>query len=248
VQALETLRQDNAQRRKAQSALEFVNRRLKVLSNRMLDIQEEERRRISRELHDDVGQSLLALNIGLHRLQGPVQGEGARILEQCIGVAESIHGKVRELSVELRPPHLEQLGLADALRWLANRQSEITGVGIRVRCSGPRALGLAPEIETACYRICQEALNNATRHARAQAITVELAADAARLTLAIRDDGVGFDRNAKRELAAGGMGLITMEERAELAGGRFEIATEVDAGTCVKVVFPLVAGAAQASA
>ena len=233
---------------RGESAMELANRRLKVLSKRVLDLQEEERHRISRELHDDIGQALVALNIGLHRLQGSGDAGAARILERCIGMADSVQGKVRELSVELRPPHLEQLGLADALRWLANRQADITGIDIRVRSTSERALGLPPEIETACYRICQEALSNATRHGHPHTIAVELVAEASRLRLSICDDGVGFDDNARRELAGGGMGLITMEERAELAGGKLEIATEVDAGTTVRAIFALPARAAKASA
>ena len=222
-----------------ESALELANRRLKALSTRMLEVQEEERRRIAAELHDDIGQSLVALNIGLHRLQALVGEDAQLILERCGGIAEMVQGKLRELSIELRPPHLEQLGLADALGWLARRHADVTGIDIRVRCSGSRLADVPPEIETACYRICQEAINNATRHARPQSVAVELAADAGRLRLAIRDDGVGFDRRSKRDLPTSGMGLVGMEERAELAGGKLDIESRVDAGTTITAVFAL---------
>ena len=235
--------QDVTLRMRAQDALERANERLRVLSRRVLDVQEEERRGISRELHDDVGQSLLALSIGLHRLESHVDEAHRGLLVECESVAASVRDKLRELSVELHPPHLDQLGLQDALRWLVNRQREMTGIAIECRFAGVEHARIPPAVESACYRICQEALTNATRHARANAIVVELALRNGRLELGVGDDGVGFDMHANREalLTSGSLGLISMEERARLAGGRLELATSPGRGTRIAAVFPIAA-------
>ena len=233
--------QDITLRVHAQELLEHANERLRVLSRRVLDVQEEERRGISRELHDDVGQSLLALNIGLHRLENRLPADQRDLLDECIAVAADVRDKLRELSVQLHPPHLDQLGLQDALRWLVGRQHEMTGVHIECTLTGVDGVHLPPAVESACYRICQEAVTNATRHASAKAISVELTLRQGQLELVVRDDGVGFDPQAKREalLTAGSLGLISMEERARLAGGRFELSSVPGAGTRVAATFPI---------
>ena len=230
-----------ALRRRAQAELETANRRLRTLSERVLAIQEEERRHISRELHDDVGQSLLALNIGLHRLTPPVTDAQRRLLAECIAVTAAVQEKLREISVQLHPPHLDQLGLQDALRWLVNRQREMTGIAIECRFHEVEGLRVAPALEAACYRICQEALTNATRHASARSVSVELAVRHGLLVLRVSDDGVGFDQAAQRAglVTSGSMGLIGMEERARLAGGRLKLRSAPSAGTCVSALFPM---------
>jgi PAS domain S-box-containing protein len=215
-----------------------ANQRLRVLSKRVLDIQEQERRAISMELHDDIGQSLLALTMGLHRIKARTRDEGADVIDNCIRVSEAMQEKLREMSVQLHPPQLEQLGLPDALRWLVNRQKSLTGLSISCRFGFSGRLAI--EVESACYRICQEALNNATRHSGAKMIVVELDDDAESLILTVRDDGVGFDEARKREeaLLRGSLGLISMEERARLAGGRLRMRTAPGHGTSVCAYFP----------
>src|SRR6185312_6171776 len=171
------------------------------LSKRVLTVQEEERRAISRELHDDVGQTLGALKIGLHRLNQGGAGDPVKLTAECLATAGSALDRLRTLSHELRPPQLDQLGLEDALRWLAERQSAATGLAIE--CAFPEAEHKrAPQLlESACFRIAQEALNNATKHAQAGVIRIALEADGRLLKLTIRDDGVGFDEEAARTRA-----------------------------------------------
>lgn len=231
---------DISRRKRAQAALENANQRLRSLSERMLVIQEEERRQISRELHDDVGQSLLALSIGLHRLEKHVEDDHRGLLAECVAVTAAVQEKLHELSVQLHPPHLDQLGLKDALSWLVNRHREMTGMAIEFRFSGAQGARVPPAVEGACYRICQEALNNATRHARARRLTVELKRGRGRLEVSIVDDGVGFHEQSMREalLASGSLGLVSMEERARLAGGRLELLTSPGSGTRVTASFP----------
>jgi PAS domain S-box-containing protein len=237
--------QDVTLREHAQAELHAANRRLRTLSERILSVQEEERRRISRELHDDMGQLLVALDIGLHRLDPHVAEPSRALLAECIRMSATVRERLGEISLELHPPHLDQLGLQDALRWLVARQREATGIAVECRFSRVEGLRIAPTVEAACYRICQEALNNSTRHAHARRTVLELAARRSSLVLRVRDDGVGFDQRAQRAgiLKTGSMGLISMEERARLAGGRLEIVSAPGAGTRVSAIFRIAADA-----
>lgn len=222
-------------------ALSDAHRRLQNLSKRVLSVQEDERRNISRDLHDDIGQSLTALKIGLHRLPHESASAQADIVAECLSVADSTLDKLRDLALELRPPQLDQLGLADALGWLVERQRAASGLDVRCAVSGLENSRPAAALETTCYRIAQEGLNNATRHAKATKIVVAVDCDGTLLKLVIHDDGVGFDAEAarRRSLQSGSLGLISMEERAQLAGGRLKVRTVVGGGTTVTVVFPM---------
>jgi two-component system sensor histidine kinase UhpB len=235
------LHDDITERVMTYAALRDANKRLRNLSKRVLTVQEEERRAISRELHDDVGQTLGALKIGLHRLNQGGAGDAAKLTAECLATAGTALDRLRTLSHELRPPQLDQLGLEDALRWLAERQSAATGLAIE--CAFPETEHKrAPQLlESACFRIAQEALNNATKHAQAKAIRIALQADGRLLKLTIRDDGVGFDEEAARSrtLKTGSMGLIGMDERAQLAGGRLKVRSILGGGTTVSAIFPL---------
>jgi len=232
--------EDVTERQLAHQALERAHGRLKALSSKVLSIQEEERRAISRDLHDDVGQSLAALGIALHRLP-PGDGSNARALADCAAIVEGAVGKLRAIAHNLRPPQLESLGLADALRWLAEGQARATGVAIACEFERAGEEHAAAPHEIACYRIAQEAINNATRHAKPRTITLRLARTARSLELSVRDDGAGFDLEAERSraLREGSLGLVGMEERAELAGGHVEVRSRPGAGTTVTAKFPL---------
>ncbi len=225
----------------AHAALQSAHKGLQSLSKRLLTIQEEERRAISRELHDDIGQSLSALTIGLHRLAQEGGGDPPGVLAECLKIAEATLDRLRELALELRPPQLDQLGLEDALDWLAQRQRNATGLAVTCRFSGMENRRPSTALETACYRIAQEALNNATRHASAKAISINLESDGRLLKLSIHDDGIGFDAEATREraLKSGNLGLISMEERARLAGGRLKLRSVAGGGTTLGAIFPL---------
>ena len=232
--------EDVTDRMLAHHALGDANKRLQALSKRVLSVQEEERRGISRELHDDIGQSLTALKIGLHRVAQRANDDQKELLAECLSIADATLDKLRNLSLELRPPQLDQLGLEDALAWLVNHQRSATGLDVECQVVG-LAGRLPAELESACYRIAQEALNNATRHARAGQIRIQVELSGRLLKLAIRDDGVGFDMDAARNKAikTGSLGLISMEERAQLAGGRLKVRTVPGAGTTIQVTFAL---------
>ncbi len=222
-------------------ALARAHGRLHALSQRMLSIQEEERRAISRELHDDLGQTLAALKIGLHRLAKKNGGDAA-LLQECLATSNEVIERLRVIARELRPPQLDQLGLVEALAWLAERQAAATGARIDCVCANGEGERAAPGAENASYRIAQEALNNATRHGRAKRIEIRVSRPRGGLRVSVRDDGSGFDIAEARARNSGHLGLLTMEERAELAGGRLEITSAPGRGTTVIVTFPKAKG------
>jgi signal transduction histidine kinase len=227
--------------RDADSPHQRVLDRLRMLSARVLSIQEEERRRISRDLHDDVGQSLTALKIALHRL-APLPGpENLALHGECIAMADATLERVHQLASDMRPPQLDELGLEEALRWLVERQRAATGRNIKCHFNGLLGRRLPAALESACYRITQEALSNATRHADASSILVSVEASSRALVLTIRDDGKGLEQGAEPAIGTrpSGLGLIGMAERADLAGGLLTISGEAGQGTIVRAVFGL---------
>jgi signal transduction histidine kinase len=215
--------------------------KLQVLSQRLVEVQETERRHIARELHDEIGQSLTAAEMNLQAaLQSPDPDGLERRLEQSIQAVERVLEQVHDLSLNLRPSMLDDLGLEPALRWYTHRQSELTGMQAEFRAD-PLEDRLDPVIETECFRVAQEALTNVVRHARARTVKVELSRRDGHLHLKVRDNGVGFDVNALRREAVGGasLGLLSMEERASLAGGGLELNSAPGSGTEVHAWFPI---------
>lgn len=218
------------------SELARANERLQALSRRQLEVQENERRRIARELHDEIGQLLTAITLNLQlclKLPGvaPVSGR----LEESIELVQRVSQRVRDLSLDLHPPLLDQVGLIAAVRWHVQREAERAGLVASVTTDELESR-LDSRIEIACFRVVQEACTNIVRHARALTVGVELRRDATSLELTVRDDGVGFDVAGSRYRAS--LGLLGMEERVTLAGGRLEIESTPGRGTLVRARFP----------
>src|SRR5258706_423243 len=176
-----------------------------------------------------------------HRRGTASAAERRALLSECVGAAGGGREKLRQLAMARRPPQLDQLGLKEALEWLAQRQSAASGLPIKCKFAGLEAR-LPATLESACYRIAQEALSNATRHSKAKLITIGVESDGALLKLAVHDDGIGFDPGEARLrlVRSGSMGLIGMDERAQLAGGRLKVRSVPAAGTTVSAIFPLV--------
>lgn len=210
------------------------------LSQRLIEAQEAERRRIARELHDDVGQVLTAIKMNLQNIErGAPDSPLAQRLNESIGLIDSAMQRVRELALDLRPALLDDLGLIAALRWYVNREAQRAGLTWEL-VADPVDARLAPEIATACFRIAQEALTNVVRHARARHVQVELRLHASALHLTIRDDGIAFDaRAALSQRPPTTLGLQGMEERALILGGQIEIDSAAGHGTEVRARFPL---------
>jgi PAS domain S-box-containing protein len=229
------------ERRRASDALKNAHTRLQSLSRRLLNIQEAERRSLARELHDEIGQALTATKINLQAFERfPDPATFASRLRDASSIIERALEQVRSLSLELRPPLLDDLGLPAALRWLLDQHAGRSG--LRVQFVSDRFEGrLAAEVETACFRVAQQALMNVAKHAAARTVTVELRRAADALHLHVRDDGAGFDvRGARaRAMAGGSLGLLSMEERAALAGGGIEWTSAPGQGTSVHAWFAL---------
>lgn len=209
--------------------------RLRELSQRALTAQEEERRRIARELHDDPAQSLTALLVLLKMLHDRQQPTDGTVLRELIDLTSSTLESIRAIAQELRPPVLDDLGLVAALEGLAMQYRQRFGLTVQVQIRG-QCQRLAPEIELALYRIAQEALTNVAKHAGTDRATLELAFEADRVALSIADRGKGFDLN---EVLGSGLGLFSMRERAQLVHGTLEVKTKPGAGTRVAVTVPL---------
>lgn len=232
-------------RRRDEQALLHARLRLQALSNRMLEMQEAERRHIARELHDEIGQSLTAIKLNLEALARRIGDEKARgLATEIAGVAGQVLDQVRRLSLDLRPPQLDDLGLRAALQWLVKRHTREDGPAIELAAPDdlPRLGGQA---ETACFRVAQEALTNVLRHADATSVRIELKKEDGQFCLDVRDDGRGFDLAAARARALEGasLGLVGMNERVALAGGEIRLASRSGGGTHVRACFPLPAGA-----
>jgi signal transduction histidine kinase len=215
--------------------------RLQILSRRLMEAQEVERHHIARELHDEIGQSLTAVKMSLQAIHHISDRSAiAQYLDESITIVDQSLQQVRNLSLDLRPPLLDDLGLVAALRWYVDRHAQRADI-VAEFLVDPEFSRLPPDLETVCFRVVQEALTNVVRHANAHHVHVELQQRNEELNLIIRDDGVGFDvRSAQKRAVVGtSMGLLGMQERVLLAGGQFEITSSPAGGTEVQARFSL---------
>lgn len=217
--------------------------RLQMLSQQLLEVQEAERRHLARELHDEIGQSLTALKVNLQsvlRLSGGMSA--ASLIEESISITERVLQQVRNLSLDLRPSLLDDLGVVSALRWYIDRQGRRAGFQTEFTADPPD-LRLPPEMETVCFRVVQEAMTNVVRHALASQVQVRLGRQPNCIELVIRDNGIGFDVAAVRGRPSSdlSLGLLGMQERVQLIGGQIEIRSDPEQGTQIRAVFPLLA-------
>jgi two-component system sensor histidine kinase UhpB len=226
--------QDVTARKEAEQALT-------TLSRRLLEVQEEERRHIARELHDVIGQELTALKVALHAVQQRASGTSAvPHLEEAVGQVGQVMHQVRTLSLGLRPPMMDDLGLVPALRWHVKGVRERTGLAVQLDV-GAVPERLSAHLEMTCFRVVQEAINNTVKHAQARRASVKLLYQGTEMEVVIRDDGVGFDVAVARRRCVQGasFGLLGMEERVLLLGGLFRITSVPRQGTEIRARFPL---------
>ena len=211
-------------------------------SQELVELQETERRTLANQLHDLVGQKLTALSINLHIMKTPkalsmpasAAQHNAR-LDDSLNLVEETIGSIRDVMTELSPAVLFDYGLTPALRWYAEQFTNRTGIGVAVKEQGP-VRRLPPRVEAALFRIAQEALANAAKHARAGAVTVTLGITDRDFCLSIADDGCGFDTTVSQQPAGDhGWGLMMMRERAAAVDAQFAVQSAPGRGSRVIV-------------
>jgi len=212
--------------------------RLRQMSSQVLTAQEEERKRIARELHDDTAQALTSVLVRLRLLERSLEDERLRrgLAELRDLTGATLEG-VRRLAIDLRPPMLDDLGLEAALQSLVQDFSQRWL--IRATFTSSRFGRLPVEVELVLYRIVQEALSNVARHANASRVLVRLTRRGRTLRLLVEDDGCGFDVEATKHSRESGLGLFGMEERLALVGGTLRVESTVGGGTRVSAEVPL---------
>jgi signal transduction histidine kinase len=234
-----------AERAAKDRGLRTAYQQLSQLNRRLESAKEEERRHIAHELHDELGQTLTALKLRFQMLarQSDDAAEVAHHTGEALTLVNGLIDRVRQLSLDLRPPLLDEVGLGPALRAHLDTRASESGIGINLDARGLDG-HLSPEIEMAAYRLVQEAVTNVLRHAAARTIAVSLARAPRSLAISVRDDGRGFgpedglDR-VERAAAEGHFGLLGMRERARALGGEFTITSTPGKGTTVDVQLPI---------
>jgi len=228
---------DLSETKRAEQELRASSEQLRNLTAHLLSVREEERTRISREVHDELGQSLTAVKMDLAWLAGRLPGRNGRMRERIHStrqLADSMIQSIRRISTELRPAVLD-LGLAAAVEWQVQEFQARSGIQCKVRLLTREVF--APEVSTTLFRILQETLTNVARHAKATRVEVVKQKRRDRVVLMIRDNGRGFDE-ADPSLSKS-LGLLGMRERAAILGGQVNISSAPGKGTTVTAWIPL---------
>jgi signal transduction histidine kinase len=221
--------------------LRVAYERLGQLHGRLEAAKEEERRFLAHELHDELGQSLTALKLRLQLGAQALAVPPNDATPQALALIDQLIARVRKISIDLRPPLLDEVGLGPALRLYLEGQAALSKLAIDLdvqdACQGAR---LAPDLEIACFRVVQESITNALRHAAARRIQVRMVRGADRVSLAVEDDGRGFDTGALAGTdLAGHLGIVGMRERVRSRAGSFRLTSRPGAGTSVEVELPV---------
>lgn len=231
--AIQSINRDITEQKRAEEALQSYPRQL-------IEAQEAERQSVARELHDQIGQVLTAIHLNLQAVRNTCEtSEACVLIDEGVAIVDEALGQVRNLSFELRPSLLDDLGLAAAMRWYTDRFTQRTGIQTTTTISLPDLpTRLTKELETACFRIAQEALTNVVRHAQAGNVAVTLQKLNGQIRLSIKDDGVGFDVHSPNLAPfTTHLGLRGMRERALAVGGRLDVRSS-SRGTRISASFP----------
>ena len=231
---LSTIARDLTARRVAEKAS-----RDKDVLQRLIIAQEDERSRISRDLHDELGQQLIALRFVVERAKArPQDAETRETIEQISTIVAEIDNSVDFLAWELRPAFLESIGLAEAIKNYARQWSQHAGVETEIHASGWERAQLAADVETNLYRIVQESLNNTHKHAGAKRVEIILEHRGESVVMIICDDGCGFRLRNKKQ-SSQGLGLTGMKERAALIGASYDLESAPGQGTTLHINLPV---------
>jgi signal transduction histidine kinase len=244
ISGIQILVKDVTEKKIAEEMLRKKSEELKRLSEQLINAQEAERIKISRELHDELGQSLTMLRLSLAGIERELpSGNSSGIkagLAEADALAENLLSHIHELILEMRPSLLDDLGLVPTLRWYVDKFSRKSKIKVRIDVADFHSR-ISPEIETAVYRVVQEALTNVARHARARNVTIELKKRKTRIEVSIKDDGIGMDGKRLDRCPAkdGGVGILGMRERVVNLDGNLSINSQPGVGTCVEISLPL---------
>jgi signal transduction histidine kinase len=239
------LQQKNVQIQKQSETLEAANRGLRELSARLLRVQDEERRRIARDLHDSTGQVLALLSMNLSALEAEAKGvnpEMSKSIAENAEIVNQVSGELRTISYLLHPPLLDEMGLLSALRWFAEGFEQRSGIKVVLELDQDFGR-VSRDLETAIFRVVQESLTNIHRHAESSTAAIRLGQCEGRVTLQIEDQGQGIAPEKLSEIAStglAGVGLRGMRERIENFKGEFEISSNSSKkGTCIRIAVPV---------
>jgi len=229
-------------RKQTETLLRESEKRLRLLSSRLVEAQEDERRLVARELHDSIGGKLTAIKYGIEKKLSKSEPSAPAIgvsMEDILSVVNDAIDETRRVSKNLRPSTLDNLGLLRTINGLCREFEDLSGISIRkdVRIQENEV----PELlKITIYRILQEALNNAVKHSDADLLSVRLTEDTGGIELTVEDNGKGFliEEAQRDENSACGLGIDNMKERAELTGGRLTLRSEPNQGTVVRVIWP----------
>jgi two-component system sensor histidine kinase UhpB len=230
---------DVTENKQAEEALKLANRRLQILSRRRIKVQDEERRLLAIELHDQMGQTLTATRLALEAAERVRPGrKREQQLKQATDLIDQMMQQVRRMSFDLRPPILDDFGLVAALRSLLTESAQQNGWVMEFR--EPAKFQIPDdEVAIACFRIALGALNNVMSHAKAKKVSVEIQASEKDLTVRVCDDGAGFDMaESEKRIQRDHLGLVGMHERATGVGGTFQCRSAPGAGTEITIVLP----------
>ncbi len=240
VEMIEGIARDITGRIQAEEELKASYDKLKAFSSMILNVQEEERTRLSRELHDEVGQALTAIKINLQVTKKELRQRDLDFedrLSDSIGLVDSILEFVRRQATSLRPPALDQMGLLAAVQNMARGFSRRTGIEAKITAA-EEMNRFSSEIETALFRCIQESLTNVSRHSGAKKVLIIIECNPGSIEISIEDDGKGFEPDTPSP-ARGHLGLLGMQERVKLLSGRFKIDSKPGCGTRITITLPL---------
>jgi signal transduction histidine kinase len=226
------------------AALKISEHRLRLLSAKLVDAQEDERKRVAKEIHDGIGSNLVAIKYGLEsiltRMRQNKPHHGGISLEEILDYVKDTIEETQRISSDLRPSVLDDMGLGAAVRWICQRYQGIYP-NIRImRKLENEDMDVAPSLRVVVFRVLQEAMNNVVKHSRADTVYLDIKTNDERLVLTLRDNGQGFDAGEESDkYAEGGVGLMSMRERIEMSGGSLNIASGKGQGCVINAVWPL---------
>jgi PAS domain S-box-containing protein len=240
VNAAVAVTRDITEKKRAEEEIKKLADERQKLTRRMVEVQEGERRHLARELHDEIGQVLSAISVNLKIVLDRASPANVNRLCESIGMVDRAIEQVRNLSLDLRPPILDDFGLEAALRWYAGNQAKRAGFQLHLSADGLNDDPPA-DLRNACFRIVQEAITNVVRHANASDVWIDVKRDERILSFSIRDNGTGIARTQAQKSTNGreSLGLVAMRDRAELLGGIAEFRGLPGGGTAVDVRIPI---------